>query len=386
MKRLLMTWEHELFRTSFNQFLDREVVPRWTEFEAAGIVDRSVWRAAGDNGFLAPEVPEEYGGVGSNDFRYNAVINEQINARRLRGFGIMLHNDIVTPYLLRLGTEDQKQRWLPGMVTGERISAIAMTEPGAGSDLASIQTRAKKLSDGYLINGQKVFITNGQNADLVVVAARTAESRYRGLSLLVVERDMDGFKRGRNLKKIGMYAQDTSELFFDNVHVPAENLLGGEDEAFIHLVENLPRERLSIAIGAVAAAEYAIEITTEYVKNRHAYGKMIGDLQNTRFLLADLATTTQLVRTFVDECIVRHNAGELTADDAAMAKLACTENQVHVIDRCLQLHGGTGYMADVTVAQMWLDARAQTIYGGTSEVMKHIIGKGLVAPDLGRQL
>jgi long-chain-acyl-CoA dehydrogenase len=254
--------------------------------------------------------------------------------------GITLHNDIITPYLLRLGTEAQKRRWLPGMVTGEKIGAIAMTEPGAGSDLASIMTRARRTTDGYVVSGSKVFTTNGQNADFVITAVRTGEDHHRGLSLLVLERGMDGFGRGRDLDKIGMHAQDTSELFFDDVYLPEANLLGSENDAFVHLVDNLARERLSIALGAAAAAEHAVKIATGYVKQRHAFGKTIADFQHTRFLLTELVTSTQLTRTFVGECIVRHNLGQLTADDAATAKLSATENQVHVIDRCLQLHGG----------------------------------------------
>ena len=379
MQRTLMTSDHEMFRASFDKFLDTVVVPRYGEFERAGVVDRSVWREAGAAGFLALEVPEEFGGAGSDDFRYNAVIGEQINARVLRGLGFTLHNDIVTPYLLRLGTPEQQRRWLPGMVTGETIAAIAMTEPGAGSDLAGISTRARRTRDGYVVNGQKTFITNGQNADIVVTAVRTGEDRYHGLSLLVLERGMPGFTRGRNLDKIGMHAQDTSELYFDDVEVPAGNLLGEENRGFLHLVENLPRERLSIALGAVAAAERAIQMTIAYVKERNAYGRHLSDLQNTRFVLADLTTQTRMVRLFVDDCLRRHNEGELGADEAAMVKLACTENQVNVVDRCVQLHGGFGYMTETEIGRLWRDSRPQTIYGGASEVMKHIIGKSLLS-------
>lgn len=374
-----MTPDHETFRDSFNRFLDKAVVPRWGEFEREGVVDRAVWKQAGAAGFLALEVPEELGGAGSKDFRFNAVLGEEINARILRGFGITLHNDIVVPYLMRLGTAEQQSRWLPGMVTGELITAIAMTEPGAGSDLAGISTRARRTHNGYVVDGQKTFITNGQNADIVLTAVRTGEDPYRGLSLLVVERGMEGFTRGRNLDKIGMHAQDTSELFFDGVEVPEANLLGEENGAFGHLVDNLPRERLSIAVGAVAAAERALALTIEYVRNRKAFGKRLADLQNTRFVLADLATNTRMARLFVDGCIDRHNAGQLGPDEAAMVKLACTENQVHVVDRCLQLHGGFGYMAETQIGQLWRDSRPQTIYGGASEVMKHIIGKSLVS-------
>ncbi|QIX53876.1 acyl-CoA dehydrogenase family protein [Rhodococcus sp. DMU1] len=378
MQRSLVTSDHEIFRASFDRFLDACVVPRWDEFERDGVVDRSVWKEAGAAGFLALEVPVEFGGGGSDDFRFNAVIGEQTNARVLRGFGITLHNDIVVPYLLRLGTPEQQRRWLPGMVSGEIVAAIAMTEPGAGSDLTGISTRARRTGSGYVVNGQKTFITNGQTADIVITAVRTGDDPYRGLSLLVLERGMPGFTRGRNFDKIGMHAQDTSELFFDNVEVPAENLLGEENLAFTHLVDNLPRERLSIAVGAVAAAEQALASTIEYVRQRTAFGKRLADLQNTRFVLAELATQTRMVRLFVDDCVKRHNDGELGVDEAAMVKLACTENQVRVVDRCLQLHGGYGYMSETMIGRMWRDSRPQTIYGGASEVMKHIIGKSLV--------
>ena len=380
--RPVLTEDHEAFRSSFTTFLDRVVAPKFDEFERVGIVSREVWAEAGRMGFLAPEVPTEYGGAGAGDFRFNAVLGEEINARIMRGFGLAVHNDIVVPYLMRLGTEEQKRRWLPGMVSGELIAAIAMTEPGAGSDLAGIRTHARIVGSGsdasYVVNGQKTFITNGQNADIVITAVRTGKHPYRGLSLLVVERGMEGFTRGRNLDKLGIHAQDTSELFFENVHVPTTNLLGEQDNGFAHLVENLPRERLSIAIGAVAAAEHTLNLTIDYVKGRPAFGKSIADLQNTQFLLADLATDLRVMRVFIDDCLMRHTADELDATEAAMAKLAATELQVRVVDRCLQLHGGYGYMLETEVARMWRDSRPQTIYGGASEVMKHIIGKTLV--------
>lgn len=377
--RPIMGDEHEAFRASFSTFLDREIVPRYASFEAAGIVDRSVWRDAGRHGFLCPEVPERYGGAGATDFRFNAVIGEELNSRVLRGFGLPAHNDIVLSYLMRLATDEQKQRWLPGMVSGELISSIAMTEPGAGSDLGRLRTSAKLNGSAghYVVNGQKTFITNGQNADLVLTAVRTSEHPYRGLSLVMIERGMPGFERGRNLEKLGIHAQDTSELFFDDVAVPVENRLGEQDRGFAYLIENLPRERLSIAVGAVAAAERTLELTLGYVKERPAFGGVLADLQNTQFVLAELATEIRINRVFVDDCVMRHNRQELDADSAAMAKLSATELQVKVADRCLQLHGGYGYMEETEVGRMWRDSRPQTIYGGTSEVMKHIIGRSL---------
>lgn len=387
--RRVLTPDHEAFRSSFSTFLDRVLAPRYEEFERAGIVAREVWTEAGRMGFLAPEIPTAYGGAGTTDFRFNAVLGEELNARSMRGFGISVHSDIVVPYLLRLATEEQKRRWLPGMVSGELIAAIAMTEPGAGSDLASIGTRARfdSKSGGFVVNGQKTFITNGQNADLVITAVRTGENPYRGITLLVLERGMKGFERGRNLEKIGIHAQDTSELFFDNVHVPPENVLGELNRGFYHLVENLPRERMAIAIGAISATERILELTIKYAKGRPAFGKSLGDLQNTQFELADLVVDARRTRVFIDDCLMRHTTDELDAIEAAMAKLAATELQVRAADRCVQLHGGYGYMMESEVARMWRDGRPQTIYGGTSEIMKHIIGKQLMReePPLGAE-
>lgn len=382
-RRPIMEDEHEEFRSSFNTFLDRELAPRYDEFDRNGIVDRAVWSKAGQQGFLAPEAPEEFGGAGVDDFRFNVVLAEEINRRVMRGFGVSAHNDVVLPYIMRLGTDQQKRRWIPGMVSGKLITAIAMTEPSAGSDLSLIRTRAHAVASAsgktYRVNGQKTFITNGRNADLVVTAVRTGDHPYRGLSLLVLERGMKGFERGRNLEKLGMHAQDTSELFFDDVQVPAENLLGEENRGIEYLVENLPRERLSISVGAVAAAERCLELTIEYVKGRAAFRGTLADLQHVRFVLADLATQLRVMRVYVDDCIARHCRGELDPDEAAMVKLASTELQVKVNDRCLQLHGGYGYMEETEVARMWRDGRAQTIYGGASEVMLHIVGKSIVS-------
>lgn len=379
--RAVLDEDHEAFRESFTTFIERVLQPRYAEFEKNGIVARDVWLEAGKMGFLCPEVPEEFGGAGVGDFRFNAVVVEEINARSMRGFGVSVHSDIVVPYLLRLGTEEQKARWLPGMVTGETIAAIAMTEPGAGSDLSSIRTTARLEGTGddavFVVNGQKTFITNGQNADIVITAVRTGPDRHRGLTLLVLERGMPGFSRGRKLDKIGIHAQDTSEIFFDDVRVPVANVLGTVGGGFSHLIENLPRERVSIAIGAIAAAERALEVTIGYVKNRPAFGKRLADLQNTQFVIADLATRIRIMRVYVDDCLRRHLADELDATEAAMVKLAATELQVHTTDRCVQMHGAYGYTEEGEIGRMWRDSRPQTIYGGASEVMKHIIGKAL---------
>jgi alkylation response protein AidB-like acyl-CoA dehydrogenase len=381
MRRMLFDEDHELFRRSFEAFLVRNVVPNYAQWERDGIVDREVWTEAGRQGFLGLGIPEQFGGLGTQDFRYNAIVGEEINRKTLRGLGFTLHNDIVIPYLMNLGTPEQKSRWLPGMVTGEKVAAIAMTEPGAGSDLTGIRTTAARLKDEngefFLVNGSKTFITNGQHADIVLVAVRTAEDRHHGLSLLVLERGMSGFTRGANLDKIGMHAQDTSELFFDDVRVPVSNLLGEENRGFYYLVTNLPQERLSISVGAVVVAESALEQTLEYVKKRSAFGHPIGEFQHSRFLLADLATEIRIARVFVDNCLESHIKGELTAVEAAMAKMWTTELQVKVVDRCLQLHGGYGYMNEMTIARTWRDSRAQTIYGGSSEIMKEIIGRNL---------
>jgi alkylation response protein AidB-like acyl-CoA dehydrogenase len=324
------------------------------------------------------DVPEQYGGGGVKDFRYNAVVGEETTRAGASGVGFTLHNDVVAPYLLKLATDEQKQRWLPGFCTGEIITAIAMTEPGTGSDLQGIKTRAVKQGDHYVLNGSKTFITNGINSDLVIVVAQTdPEKGAQGFSLLAVERGMEGFERGRHLDKIGLDAQDTAELSFTDVKVPAENLLGQEGMGFIYLMQNLPQERISIAIMAAAAMEQVLEQTLQYTKERKAFGKPIGSFQNSRFVLAELATEATVVRMMVDEFVRLHLDHKLTAEQAAMAKWYCTEKQVHLIDRCLQLHGGYGYMREYPVARAYLDARVQTIYGGTTEIMKEIIGRSL---------
>ncbi|MBX6382285.1 MAG: acyl-CoA dehydrogenase family protein [Microbispora sp.] len=377
MRRDLFDEEHDLFRETVREFLAREVVPHHAQWEKDGIVPRDVWKKAGELGMFGFSVPEEYGGSGITDFRYNVVIVEEIIRVGATGLGFGLHNDIVAPYLLDLTNDEQKQRWLPGFASGELITAIAMTEPGAGSDLQGIRTTAIRDGDHYVVNGQKTFITNGINSDLVVVVTKTDPSAgARGTSLLVVERGMEGFTRGRNLEKVGMHAQDTAELFFDNVRVPVANLLGGEEgQGFFQLMNNLPQERLSIAVAAVAAAETVLEETIEYCRNRTAFGRSIGKFQHTRFLLAELATEVEIARHYVDKCVRALNAKELTAVDAAKAKWWTTELQNKVIDRCVQLHGGYGYMLEYPVAKAWLDSRVQTIYGGTTEIMKEIIGR-----------
>lgn len=377
-ERTLFEPEHDLFRESFRAFLERHVAPFHEQWEKDKIVDRGVWLEAGKQGFLGMAVPEEFGGGGVSDFRYNTIVTEEVTAGRYNGLGFALHNDVAAPYLIRLGTEEQKRRWLPHFCTGELITAIAMTEPGTGSDLQGIKTRAVKDGDHYILNGSKTFITNGIHSDLVIVVAQTDPDKGAlGFSLLVVERGMEGFERGRHLDKVGLDAQDTAELSFTDVKVPVENVLGDEGQGFIYLMQNLPQERISIAIMAAAAMESVLKQTIEYTKERKAFGKPIGSFQNSRFVLAELATEATVVRVMVDEYIRLHLDEQLTAEQAAMAKWYSTEKQVHLIDRCLQLYGGYGYMREYPVARAYLDARVQTIYGGTSEIMKEIIGRSL---------
>jgi alkylation response protein AidB-like acyl-CoA dehydrogenase len=370
---------HEDLRQTVRTWLEKNVAPHHDRWEHDGIVPREVWLSGGEQGLLGFDVDERFGGGGVRDFRYNAVLDEEVTRVGASGLGFGLHNDVVAPYLRDLATEEQAQRWLPGFCRGELITAIAMTEPGTGSDLQSIRTTARRDGDSWVLNGAKTFITNGINADLVIVVARTDPEApgAKGTSLLVVERGMPGFTRGRNLEKVGLKAQDTAELFFDDVRVPAENLLGTENRGFAHLMENLPQERLSIAVGAVAACETVLAQTREYVTSRTAFGRPVGSFQHSRFVLAELHTETTVARTFVDECIRQLGAGELTAVDAAMAKYWTTELQNKVADRCLQLHGGYGYMDEYPVSKAWRDARVQSIYGGTNEIMREIIGRSL---------
>jgi alkylation response protein AidB-like acyl-CoA dehydrogenase len=383
MRRSLFEDVHEDFRASFRTFLEREVVGdegRYGEWERAGIVPREVFALAGRGGFLGMAVPERFGGAGVEDFRFNVVIGEETQRAGVGSFGlgITLHNDICLPYFLSYCSEEQRERWLGGIAAGELVTALAMTEPGIGSDLAGMTTRARREGEHYVVDGTKTFITNGINADLVIVAVKTDPSeRHRGISLLVLERGMEGFSRGRNLEKIGQHAQDTAELSFAEVHVPVENLLGEEGEGFRYLVSNLPQERLSIAASAVAAAEAAIEWTLDYVRERQAFGQPIGSFQASRFTLAELVTETQIGRAFIDRCVHALIADDLTAEDAAMAKWWCTELQGRVVDRCLQLHGGYGFMLEYPIARAFGDARVTRIYGGANEIMKEIIGRSM---------
>ncbi|MBJ8341443.1 acyl-CoA dehydrogenase family protein [Antrihabitans sp. YC3-6] len=378
MERTLFEPEHIMFRESYVKFLEQRVAPNHARWEEQHIVDRDVWLEAGKQGFLGTAFPEEFGGGGVKDFRYNTIVAEENHRRGFTGLGFSLHNDVVAPYFLDLATDEQKQRWYPGYASGELIGAIAMTEPGTGSDLQGIKTRAVRDGDDWILNGAKTFITNGINSDLIIVVARTdPDAGSKGFSLLVVERGMEGFERGRHLDKIGLPAQDTAELNFDNVRVPGANLLGQEGMGFVHLMQNLPQERLSIAVMAAGAMEGALDMTLQYCRDRKAFGKPIGSFQNTRFELADLATETAFVRVFVDKCIELLNEDKLTVAEAAMAKMRSTKAQIDVIDRCVQLHGGYGYMREYPIAKAYLDARVQTIYGGTTEIMKEIIGRSL---------
>jgi alkylation response protein AidB-like acyl-CoA dehydrogenase len=380
MQRELYGDEHEQFRASFRSWLDKEAVPHAREWDQAGIVPRTWFTAAGRHGFVGMAVPEEYGGGGVDDFRFNTVIGEEVQASGIggAGLGLTLHNDICLPYFLRYATDEQRARWLPGIASGELITAIAMTEPGIGSDLASLATTARRDGDQYIVNGSKTFITNGINADLVITAVKTDPTqRHGGISLVVIERGFEGFERGKNLEKIGQHAQDTAELFFTDVPVPAANLLGEEGKGFLHLVENLPQERLSIACSAVAAARAALGLTLTYVQERQAFGRPIGSFQNSRFVLAELDTEIDLAQTYTDRCVVALNAGDLTAVEAAKAKWWCTELQKRAVDRCLQLFGGYGYLRELPIARAYEDARITTIYGGTTEIMKEIIGRSL---------
>jgi alkylation response protein AidB-like acyl-CoA dehydrogenase len=378
MRRTLFEPEHDAFRETCRAFCDREIAPHHHEWESAGIVPRDLWTMAGSLGLLGFMMPEQYGGAGVADYRFNVVLDEELARCGASGVGIPVHNDIVGGYLLDLTSPEQKSRWLPGFCDGTTITAIAMTEPGAGSDLQGMRTTAERDGDWYVLTGQKTFISNGINADLVIVAAKTdPDAGHQGISLLVVERGMDGFGRGRNLDKIGLKAQDTAELFFDRVRVPASNLLGDEGRGFAALMQNLPQERLSIAVGSVAACERILALTLEYVRGRQAFGQPVGRFQANAFTLAELSTEVDVARAYVDRCVEEHTAGELSAVDAAKAKWWATELHKRLVDSCLQLFGGYGYMAEYPVARAFVDARVRTIYGGTTEVMKEIIARSL---------
>jgi len=376
-KRELFSSDHELFRDMVRRFVAEKITPFHAEWEKKGQLDREAWLAAGELGLLCPTVPEEYGGPGA-DFLYSTVVLEEFARAGAMGPGFTLHSDIVAPYLLHYGSEALKTRWLPRMVSGEVIGAIAMTEPGAGSDLQSIQTKAIRDGDEYVISGQKVFITNGQMSDIIIVACKTnPDERSKGTSLILVEADRAGFSRGRNLEKIGWKAQDTSELFFDKVRVPVSNLIGVEGNGFIQLMEQLPQERLLQSIRATSVIEAALEWTVEYVNERHAFGRPIAKFQNTRFKLADVKSQSVMMRVFVDRCIAMHLQGELDSIDAAMSKLLASEMMCELLDECLQLFGGYGYMWEYPIARAWADARMARIAGGTCEIMREIIGRNL---------
>ncbi|HET9257719.1 MAG TPA: acyl-CoA dehydrogenase family protein [Pseudonocardiaceae bacterium] len=380
MRRRLFEVEHEAFRESVRAFLAKEVVPYADAWATAGIVPREVFTIAGAAGFLGMAIPEEFGGGGVSDFRFNAVLGEEIMRAGLAGagLGLTLHNDICLPYFLDLATDEQRHRWLPGIASGELITAIAMTEPEMGSDLAGMTTAAIRHQDHYLLNGSKTFVSNGINADLVITAVKTdPKLRHQGMSLLVVERGMAGFERGRNLAKLGQHAQDTAELFFRDVRVPVANLLGAQGRGFAHLVDRLPQERLSMAVAAVAGARAALELTLAYVKDRRAFGSPVGTFQNTRFRLAEMATEIDIAQTFTDRCVEALGDGELSPADAAKAKWWCTELQGRVVDYCLQLHGGYGYTLEHPIGRAFADARVTRIYGGTTEIMKEMIGRSL---------
>jgi acyl-CoA dehydrogenase len=358
-----------------------EAYEQHVQWEKDGQIDRNFWYKAGEQGMLCPGAPEEYGGVGA-DFRYNMVVSEEVSRLGLTGIGFSLHNDVTTPYLTNVANEAQKQKYLQRCISGDCIVAIAMTEPGTGSDLQGIKTSAVDMGDHYLLNGSKTFITCGQQADIVLVVCRTdldPKAGAKAFSILIVERDMPGFERGRNLDKLGQKAQDTSELFFNDVKVPKENLLGEEGMGFIYLMRELPQERLSIAVSAVAGCESVMAQTVNYVKERKAFGKSIADFQNTQFTLAQLEAEVTAMRIFIDRCAELLLTSELTTVDASKAKLLATELQGRVTDQCLQLHGGYGYMWEYPVTRAYADARIQRIYGGTSEVMKLIIGRDLLS-------
>ncbi len=377
MDRNIFEEEHEMFRDSVRNFMINEIGPHADRWHEQGIVDREAFQKAGEQGLLLMWADEKYGGAGVRDFRYEQILIEEIMHHGDPGFFMTLHSRLVGPYIGELGTEEQKQRWLPKCISGENILAVAITEPGAGSDVAGLRTRAEDKGDHYLLNGSKTYISNGINADLVVVVARTNPETSHGLSLFVVERGMEGFERGRNLKKMGLKSQDTAELFFNNVKVPKENLLGELHRGFYHLMHFLAEERLIGACQYIAAAEAAFDITLDYVSERKAFGQAIADFQNTRFKLASMRTEIDVGYAFVDRCVVEHNAGNLTAEDAAKAKLWCSELEGRVTDECVQLHGGAGYMDEYKISRMYTNARISRIYAGTSEIMREIIARSL---------
>ncbi|WP_416426853.1 acyl-CoA dehydrogenase family protein [Pseudomonas sp. App30] len=376
--RTVFSSDHELFRTSVRKFFEKEAAPFHAQWEKQGHIDRQLWNKAGDAGLLCSHIPEEYGGMGA-DFLYSAVVIEEISRLGLSGIGFSLHSDIVAPYILHYGSETLKHKYLPRLVSGELVSAIAMTEPGAGSDLQGVKTTAVLDGDEYVINGSKTFITNGLLADLVIVVAKTdPKAGAKGTSLFVVEAGTPGFDKGKRLEKVGMKAQDTSELFFHNVRIPKDNLLGQVGQGFAYLMQELPQERLTVAIGAVSSAEAALQWTLDYTRDRKAFGKAITDFQNTRFKLAEIATEVQIGRVFIDRCLELHLKGELDVPTAAMTKYWGSDLQCKVLDECVQLHGGYGFMWEYPIARAWADARVQRIYAGTNEIMKEIIARSVI--------
>ncbi len=372
--------EHDAFRATARSYFETICVPHVDEWEERGYVDREAWLEAGKLGLIGWEMPEEYGGAGIKDFRFNAIVNEEFWLTGAVGIGLGVQNDILAGYFAELTTDEQKERWLPRYVSGELITAIAMSEPGAGSDLANLKTSARRDGDDYVVNGAKTFISNGLLADLVVVACRTnpdTDKPHKGISLLAIESGTDGFSRGRKLDKIGQRSADTAELIFEDVRVPAENLIGEENRGFYHLMRNLPAERLAIAIHAAASAHRAVDLSTHYAHDRKAFGQPIGTFQVNRHAIAQMHTELDVMQAYVDKCIVAVNSGQLTADEAAGAKWWSTEAQWRIVDRCLQLHGGYGYINEYEIARLWRDARVQRIYGGTNEIMLDIVGKGM---------
>ena len=377
LERKIYDQDHEIFRDAVRRFLEVEAVPFHRQWEANGETPRSFWRKAGEQGLLCPQVPEAYGGAGA-DYRYLCVVNEVAQYSGITGPCFAIHSDIVADYVLQFGTEEQKTTWLPGMVSGEVVGAIAMTEPGTGSDLRAIATTARRDGDHYVLNGGKIFITNGWTADMFIVAARTVgDGASEGISLFLVEFGVPGFTKGRKLEKMGMKAQDTAELFFGDVRIPAANLLGSEGQGFELMQKSLPQERVSIGVIAMSASQRAFDLTVDYVKERRAFGKRIFDFQNTKFVLAELKTRIQAGWTLLDQCLVALENGTLTPEQAAMVKLYASELQGEVVDRCLQLFGGYGYMDEYPISRMYTEARVQRIYGGTSEIMKQVIGRSI---------
>ncbi len=377
MDRLIFEEEHEMFRDSVRSFFKNEIAPHGDRWNEAGMVDREAYLQAGEQGLLCMWADEEYGGAGVEDFRYEQILMEENAKYGDQGFFLWLHSRLVGPYIGGLGTEEQKARWLPGCVSGEKILAVAMTEPGAGSDVAGMRTKAEDKGDHFVLNGSKTYISNGILADLVVVAARTNPEHSHGISLFVIERGMEGFERGENLKKMGLKSQDTAELFFNNVKVPKENLLGELHRGFYSLMHYLAEERLLAAVGFLANAVTAYDLTLDWVNERKAFGKTIGDFQNTRFKMAQMRTEIDVAQAFVDQCVMQHNEGKLSADDAAKAKLFTSEVEMRVTDECVQLHGGAGYMDEYPISRLYTNARVSRIYAGSSEIMREIIARSI---------